>query len=150
MADGLAFSSKENNVPRSLQNIFKEVEDDLAVGVDKDNPDLTRWARQGVFLINTSLTVRKGNSKSHSGLGWEKFTGKAIEAVGLSPTPTVFMLWGNHAQRFRHHIEETNHLVLEATHPSPMAAHKGFFKCKHFSKCNRFLEKENLEPINWK
>lgn len=150
MADGLAFSSRGDIVPRSLQNIFKEIQSDLDIEVESSNPDLTRWAVQGVFLINTSLTVRKGNAGSHSGLGWETFVGRAIKVASLAPTPTVFMLWGNHAQNFRQHIEETNHLVLEAYHPSPLSASRGFFGCEHFSQCNNFLTDNNLNPINWK
>lgn len=149
-ADGLAFSSK-GKIPKSLQIIFKEIEDDLNIKVEK-SANLKRWANQGVFLINTSLTVRSGEASSHSGIGWEQFTGKAIHSVSLSPVPTIFLLWGNHAKGFRKYIEEENHLVLEAPHPASelySGGTSGFYGCKHFSKTNKFLIQNNLKPILW-
>lgn len=147
-ADGLAFSSKEKKIPASLQSIFSEIKEDCKVPV-KNSPDLTRWAEQGVFLLNTTLTVSAGQPASHRGLGWARFTGKTLEAISASPVPTVFMLWGNDAKQMRLHIDEENHLVLEAGHPSPKVAHKGFFGCGHFSGANAFLQHHNLKPINW-
>lgn len=150
-ADGLAFSSRDTSIPASLKVIFKEIEKDLGVQVQK-SPDLTRWAQQGVFLINSSLTVRAGDAGSHSGLGWEKFVGKAINYLSLSPTPTVFMLWGSKAKSFKKYIEEQNHLILEAYHPASelySGGSSGFYGCKHFSKSNNFLKNNNLKTINW-
>lgn len=153
-ADGLAFSSSCNKIkiPYSLRVIFEEIEDDLDIEVNQ-SADLTRWAKQGVFLINTALTVRAGDANSHSGIGWEKFTSKVINFISISPTPTVFILWGNHAKSFRKHIDEDNHLVLEAPHPASelySGGTSGFYGCKHFSKTNNFLIKNNLTPITWK
>lgn len=150
-ADGLAFSSKQRNIPASLKVIFKEIEDDLGIKVTK-SPNLTRWANQGVLLLNTALTVRAGDAGSHSNIGWEHFTGEAIHAVSICPTPTVFILWGNHAKSFRKHIHEDNHLILEAPHPASELysnGTSGFYGCKHFSKTNQFLIKNNLKPIKW-
>lgn len=148
-ADGLAFSSKKKAIPASLQSIFKEIKEDCKVPV-KASPDLTRWATQGVFLLNTTLTVSAGQPNSHRGLGWAKFTGKTLQAISLSPVPTVFMLWGSDAKQMRLHIDEENHLILEAGHPSPRSAEKyGFFGCEHFSTANAFLKHHNLNPIDW-
>lgn len=148
-ADGLAFSSTGDTIPKSLKNIFREIETDTGIEPDR-NADLTRWAEQGVFLINTALTVRKGNAGSHSKIGWDKFVAKAIYAVSLSPSPVVFILWGNHAHSFRKYIHNQGHLTLTAYHPSPLSADRGFFGCKHFSKCNEFLKSSGQETINWK
>jgi len=148
-ADGLAFSTHQKVMPASLSNILKEIEDDLGIDV-YDNPDLTRWAVQDVFLINTTLTVNKGQPGSHSRLGWNRFTGKVLKGLSLSPVPTVFMLWGSHARGLKHLIDPINHLILESSHPSPRSADKGFLGCRHFSKCNTFLTNNNLNPINWK
>lgn len=148
-ADGLAFSSTDTSIPRSLANIFKEIERDTSVKPD-NNADLTRWAEQGVFLINTSLTVRKGMAGSHSKIGWDRFIANAINSISLAPSPTVFMLWGNHAHSFKKYIHSDNHLILTAYHPSPLSADRGFFGCGHFSKCNQFLRDNGLEEINWK
>jgi len=147
-ADGLAFSSQKEEIPASLENIFKEITGDLDIEV-KQSPDLTRWAEQGVLLLNSHLTVNKGQPASHSRLGWDRFTGRAIKALGLCPVPTVFMLWGNHGKSLEHLIEPSNHLILKAAHQSPRSAYKGFFGCNHFSKCNTFLTNNNLKPINW-
>lgn len=148
-ADGLAFSSTGKDIPKSLLNIFREIEIDLDIQVEK-NADLTRWAEQGVFLINTSLTVRAGNAGSHSKIGWDKFIKSAIYSISLSPAPVVFILWGNHAHSFKKYIHQQGHLILTSAHPSPLSANRGFFGCKHFSKCNDFLHKSGLETINWK
>lgn len=143
-ANGLAFSTHENltKTPPSLQNIFKEVENDLGEDAFRvyHSPDLTRWATQGVFLLNTVLTVRQGRPGSHMNLGWEYFTLKTIQYLNASPPPIVFMLWGSFARGYKEHIDEGHHLVLEASHPSPRSAKQGFFGCKHFSKANQFLK----------
>ena len=148
-AQGLSFSVPENfPYPPSLVNIFKEIEDDLHIKC-LPSGDLTRWAKQGVLLLNTVLTVRKGQANSHKDKGWEKLTSKIIEILGKKKEPIVFMLWGSYAQSFEPLIE-SQHLVLKAPHPSPLSAYRGFFGCKHFSKCNQFLQKNGQTPIDWK
>lgn len=147
-AQGMSFSVPENfPFPPSLINIFKEIETDLNIKC-KNSGDLTRWAKQGVLLLNTVLTVRKGFANSHKDKGWEKLTSKIIEILGKKKEPIVFMLWGSYAQSFASLIEK-QHLILKAPHPSPLSAYRGFFGCKHFSKCNEFLAKNNKEPIDW-
>lgn len=149
-ADGLAFSSKKDSTPPSLMNIFKEIERDTGVMPYFHSPDLTRWADQGVFLINSALTVMKGHPGSHAGIGWEKFVGEAVHAISIGCVPTVFMLWGNKAQKFKYYIEPQNHLILEASHPSPRSADISFNGCGHFSKCNDFFKSHDLKPIDWR
>ncbi|MBR1890814.1 MAG: uracil-DNA glycosylase [Clostridia bacterium] len=147
-AHGLAFSVQDGApLPPSLQNIYKEIEDDLNI---KCNPsgDLTRWAKQGVLLLNTTLTVRRGQANSHSEKGWKDFTAKIISLLSKRESPLVFLLWGSHAQSFAPEIAPW-HLVLKAPHPSPLSAYRGFFGCKHFSKANAFLVKNNKTPIDW-
>lgn len=147
-AQGMSFSVPENfPFPPSLINIFKEIETDLNIKC-KNSGDLTRWAKQGVLLLNTVLTVRKGFANSHKDKGWEKLISKIIEILGKKKEPIVFMLWGSYAQSFAPLIEK-QHLILKAPHPSPLSAYRGFFGCKHFSKCNEFLAKNNKEPIDW-
>lgn len=147
-AQGLSFSVPEGfPFPPSLINIFKEIETDLNIKC-KNSGDLTRWAKQGVLLLNTVLTVRKGLANSHRDKGWEKLTSKIIEILGEKKEPIVFMLWGSYAQSFAPLIGK-QHLILKAPHPSPLSAYRGFFGCKHFSKCNEFLTKNNIEPIDW-
>ncbi len=148
-AQGLAFSVPENvQIPPSLVNIFKEIEDDLNVKCLK-NGNLERWANQGILLLNTVLTVRRGQANSHKDKGWETLTRKIIQLVGQRQKPAVFMLWGSYAQSFAPLIAP-QHLVLKAPHPSPLSAYRGFFGCKHFSKCNEFLRSHNEEPIDWR
>ncbi|MBQ8444224.1 MAG: uracil-DNA glycosylase [Clostridia bacterium] len=147
-AQGLSFSVPDNfPLPPSLINIFKEIEDDLAI---KCNPsgNLERWARQGVLLLNTVLTVRKGQANSHKDKGWETLTRKIIEIIGARKEPIVFLLWGSYAQSYAPLIA-SQHLVLKAPHPSPLSSYRGFFGCKHFSKCNNFLLSHGKDPINW-
>lgn len=147
-AQGLSFSVPENVViPPSLVNIMKEIESDLSIKC-LNHGNLQRWALQGVLLLNTVLTVRRGQANSHKDRGWETLTRKIIEIVGKSEKPIVFLLWGSYAQKFSELILP-HHLVLKAPHPSPLSAYRGFFGCKHFSKCNDFLIKNNQEPINW-
>lgn len=150
-AHGLAFSVRDNiETPPSLQNIFEEIERDLGFLNLNWSTDLTPWANQGVFLLNRSLTVREGLARSHHQIGWEKFTFKTIQLLNHSPQPIVFMLWGNDAKDVGRYIDHDHHLVLTASHPSPLAAYLSFDGCSHFSKCNEFLKQHNLKPINWK
>lgn len=147
-AHGLSFSVLDPTpLPPSLVNIYKEIEDNLAIKC-LPSGDLSRWAKQGVLLLNTTLTVRKHAAMSHKGKGWEEFTGKIIELLAKREKPMVFMLWGSHAGQFASQIP-SRHLVLKAPHPSPLSAYRGFFGCKHFSKCNEFLVKNGVEPIDW-
>lgn len=147
-AHGLSFSVEEGvSYPPSLVNIFKEIEDDLGKKV-QNSGNLTRWAKQGVMLLNTTLTVRRGQANSHRGKGWEIFTNEVIRQLSARKDPIVFLLWGSNAQSFASIIEK-QHLVLKAPHPSPLSAYRGFFGCKHFSKANDFLVKCGKEPIDW-
>ena len=148
-AHGLCFSVPEGiSLPPSLQNIYKEIEDDLQI---KMNPsgDLTCWAKEGVLLLNTVLTVRANQANSHHGKGWELFTDKIIELLNAREKPIVFILWGNNAKAKIEKIDNPHHLVLTAPHPSPLSAYYGFFGCRHFSKTNNFLKSMNIPPINW-
>lgn len=148
-AHGLAFSVEEGvNLPPSLVNIYKEIEDDLGIKCEQSG-NLSRWAKQGVLLLNTSLTVRRGQANSHRGKGWEVFTNEIIKLLSARTEPMVFILWGSNAQAFAPIIAK-HHLVLKAPHPSPLSAYRGFFGCKHFSKTNDFLTKCGKEPIDWK
>jgi len=135
-------------LPPSLQNIYKEIENDLQI---KMNPsgDLTCWAKEGVLLLNTVLTVRANQANSHHGKGWELFTDKIIELLNAREKPIVFILWGNNAKAKIEKIDNPHHLVLTAPHPSPLSAYYGFFGCRHFSKTNNFLKSMNIPPINW-
>ena len=146
-ANGMAFAvGKGVQLPPSLVNIFKEIEADE--GVKMKGSTLTGWTKQGVLLLNTTLTVRAGEAQSHSTLGWQTFTDAIIEAIAKREEPLVFMLWGSHAQKKKALIP-SRHLVLESVHPSPLSAYRGFFGCKHFSKANEFLKKNNLGTIDW-
>lgn len=147
-AQGLSFSVPENVlIPPSLDNIFKEIRDDL--GIEPINSgDLTRWAKQGVLLLNTTLTVRCHQANSHRRHGWEEFTGEIINLLSKREKPIVFLLWGSNAQAFAPQIA-SHHLILKAPHPSPLSSYRGFFGCKHFSKCNEFLVKHGEQPIDW-
>ncbi len=137
-AHGLCFSVRDGvPAPPSLQNIFKELHDDLGVPFPR-NGNLTRWAERGVLLLNSVLTVREGMAGSHRGKGWETFTDKAISLLNEKETPVCFLLWGNYARSKKELITSPKHLVLEAAHPSPLSA-RSFFGCRHFSKCNQFL-----------
>ncbi len=147
-AHGLAFSVQDGvELPPSLVNIYKEIEDDLNITCEKSG-NLTRWAKQGVLLLNTSLTVRRGQANSHHGVGWEIFTKVIIKLLSQREKPLVFLLWGSNAQAFAGEIAP-HHLVLKAPHPSPLSAYRGFFGCKHFSKTNEFLIKNGQTPIDW-
>lgn len=148
-AHGLAFSVEEGvEIPRSLQNIFKEIQSDIGTPPPRGG-NLERWSRQGVFLLNTALTVRSGASESHKGRGWEPFTSRAIEALAARPEPLVFMLWGRNARDKAPLIDATRHLVLEAPHPSPLSADRGFFGSRHFSRAKEFLRTHDAAEIVW-
>lgn len=148
-ADGLAFSCHNGTPQPSLRNIYKEINSDLGIDMSTST-DLTPWAKQGVMLLNTSLTVIEHLPASHSNKLWHTFTTEIVKILNELNTPIVFMLWGNHAKSFLPILNNPNHLILQSAHPSPFSAHSGFFGCKHFSKCNDFLIKHNIEPINWK
>lgn len=149
-AMGMSFSvNKGVAVPKSLQNMFKEITDDIGRPSAIEGGDLTPWARQGVLLLNTVLTVVAGQPNSHKGVGWETFTDAVINKLNSRNTPTVFLLWGRNALDKRALITNPTHLVLTAAHPSPLSAFNGFFGCRHFSKTNEFLRKNGLEEIVW-
>ena len=149
-ANGLAFAVDEGtHIPPSLQNIFKEIESDLGKPLVHTSGDLSRWAEQGVLLLNATLTVRAHSAGSHQEKGWEQFTDAVIRALSEERTGLVFMLWGNYAKAKGAHIDRTKHLVLEAPHPSPFSAASGFFGCKHFSKANDYLIAHGETSIDW-
>jgi len=148
-ANGLCFAvASDLPAPPSLQNMFKELESDLGRPVSRD-PDLSRWARQGVLLLNATLTVRDGAAGSHQGKGWERFTDAAVQRMSVEREGLVFLLWGGYARRKGASIDREKHLVLECAHPSPLSAHNGFFGCRHFSKANAWLEAHGETPIEW-
>ena len=147
-AHGLAFSVQENvPKPPSLKNIFKEISEDLKIE-KRSSGDLTNWAKQGVLLLNTCLTVSPGRPGSHSHLGWQEFTDSVIKAVDTKDR-VVFILWGSYARKKKELLSNNKNLILEAPHPSPLSAHRGFFGCKHFSKTNQFLRKHEIKDIDW-
>ncbi len=148
-AHGFAFSVKPGiPAPPSLYNIFAELQSDIRM-VIPNHGCLEHWAKEGVLLLNTVLTVRRGEPTSHAGKGWEKLTDKVIELLNERQKPIVFLLWGSHARSKKALITNKNHLVLEAVHPSPLSAYRGFFGCRHFSTANAFLKSRGLKEINW-
>lgn len=148
-ANGLAFSVNDGiKIPPSLRNIFKELNDDF--GYEMTSGNLTSWANQGVFLLNTILTVEKSKPESHKNIGWSTFTDNTIKWLSENKEGLVFMLWGNHAKSKAEFIDTDKHLVLKSTHPSPFSAHRGFLGCKHFSECNEYLKENKKDPIDWK
>lgn len=148
-AHGLSFSVLPGeSAPPSLQNIYKELADDLGCYIP-NNGYLKKWADQGVLLLNTVLTVRAHQANSHQGHGWEKFTDAVINIVNAKEEPVVYMLWGSPAQKKASMLTNPNHLILKAPHPSPLSAYRGFFGCRHFSQANAFLEEHGAEPIDW-
>lgn len=148
-ANGLCFSVAPGvKMPPSLINIFKEVHEDTGAPLPS-NGDLTRWAQQGVLLLNSSLTVREGQPASHSGLGWEEFTDAAVEKLNKEKENLVFILWGSHAIKKGAKIDRSKHLVLTSPHPSPLSASRGFFGNHHFTKTNAYLESHGKTPIVW-
>lgn len=148
-AHGLCFSVKPDvEIPPSLVNIYKELEDDLGCTIP-NNGYLVKWAKQGVLMLNSVLTVRAHQANSHQGIGWEQFTDAVIDILNEENRPIVFLLWGKPAQNKAAKLNNPNHLILKAPHPSPLSAYRGFFGCKHFSQANAFLEKHGLAPIDW-
>lgn len=148
-AHGLCFSVKPDvDIPPSLVNIYQELHDDLGCTIP-NNGYLIKWAEQGVLMLNTVLTVRAHMANSHRGKGWEEFTDAAIRALNKQDRPIVFILWGRPAQMKKSMLSNPNHLILEAPHPSPLSAYRGFFGSKPFSKTNQFLQERGVEPIDW-
>ena len=148
-AHGLSFSVRPGiEIPPSLQNIYKELKDDCGCYIP-NNGYLVKWAEQGVMLLNAVLTVRAHQAASHRGRGWEEFTDAAIRILNEVDRPIVFMLWGSFARSKKEMLDNPNHLILEAPHPSPLSAYRGFFGCRHFSKANNFLISHGAEPIDW-
>lgn len=148
-ANGLCFSVRDGvRTPPSLVNIFKEIQNDLGKPVPRSG-DLERWARQGVLLLNATLTVRASSAGSHQGKGWETFTDAVIKKISDEKENVVFLLWGAYAQKKGEVIDRSKHLVLMAAHPSPFSADRGFFGCRHFSKANEYLKSKGLGEIDW-
>ncbi len=149
-AHGLSFSVNEGvEIPPSLRNIYKEISSDLGIE-PLQHGNLERWARQGVLLLNATLTVRANMAGSHQKHGWEQFTDTAIRTLAAQREHIVFMLWGNYAQQKAQFIDPTKHLILRSVHPSPLSASRGWFGCKHFSQANNYLIQNGLEPIDWR
>lgn len=149
-AHGLAFSVKPGiKIPPSLRNIYKELTTDIAGFSSPEHGYLIDWANQGVLLLNTVLTVRSGQAHSHKHLGWEQFTDEIIKTLNQQRSGLVFLLWGSHAQKKAAAIDTNKHHILNAPHPSPLSAHRGFFGCKHFSQTNELLIQQGETPINW-
>jgi len=149
-AHGLSFSVPDGvKPPPSLQNIYKEIQSDIGGEQPPTTGNLTRWAEQGVLLLNSVLTVEAQQAASHQGKGWEQFTDRVIEALARERQQIVFLLWGSYAQKKGRMIDPDNHLVLKAPHPSPLSAYRGFFGCGHFSACNRYLIAQGHAPIDW-
>lgn len=149
-AHGLCFSvlPDQPELPPSLQNIYKELQDDLGCYIP-NNGYLKKWADQGVLMLNTVLTVRAHQAGSHQGKGWEQFTDAIIQAVNAQDRPIVYLLWGKPAQSKISMLTNPKHLILKAPHPSPLSAYRGFFGCRHFSQTNEFLQKNGIDPIDW-
>lgn len=148
-AHGLAFSVQDGvEPPPSLKNIYKELNTDLGLPIPTTG-DLTCWAKQGVLLLNTSLTVRRGQANSHRGRGWEIFTDRVISLLNEREKPLVFILWGANARAKTSLITNPRHIILTSAHPSPLSAYNGFFGCRHFSKCNQFLRENGISEIDW-
>lgn len=148
-AHGLCFSVKKGvDIPPSLVNIYQELHDDLGCTIP-DHGYLTKWAEQGVLMLNTVLTVRAYQANSHRGIGWEEFTDAAILTLNSQDRPIVFILWGRPAQTKKRMLDNPKHLILEAAHPSPLSAHNGFFGSRPFSQTNEFLEEHGIQPIDW-
>ncbi len=148
-AHGMCFSVRPGvPMPPSLQNIFAELHDDIGMFAPASGC-LVPWAREGVLLLNTVLTVREGQPNSHKGKGWERLTDRIISLLGARETPIVFLLWGANARKKKELISSPQHLILECAHPSPLSAYRGFFGCGHFSKANEFLHANGIQPVDW-
>ncbi len=149
VANGLSFSANEGNpIPPSLLNIYKEIHAEFGSPIPL-SPDLTRWAKQGVLLLNATLTVQQAHPGSHQGKGWEQFTDEVIRHISRSKANIVFILWGNFAKKKEDLIDWTKHLVLKSAHPSPFSANNGFFGNNHFTQCNEYLVQHGISPIEW-
>ena len=149
-AHGLSFSVRKGIAPPpSLVNIFKEIRDDVGINNLGKHGELTKWAQEGVLLLNSVLTVRANQARSHHGIGWEQFTTDVIKVLNERQKPMVFMLWGGDAKLKAQFITNPNHLILRAAHPSPLSAYNGFFGCRHFSQANKFLSERGLGMIDW-
>ena len=149
-AHGLCFSVNAGiKLPPSLKNIFKELHTDLGIPVPTSG-NLESWAKQGVLLLNAVLTVRSGEPGSHQNRGWEQFTDRVIRLLSEKKHRVVFLLWGRYAQAKESLIDKQKHFILKAAHPSPFSAYQGFFGCRHFSQTNKILQKEDMEPVEWK
>ena len=148
-AHGLCFSVRpEVEIPPSLVNIYKELQDDMGCKIP-NNGYLIKWAKQGVLMLNSVLTVRAHQANSHQGIGWEQFTDAVMDILNEQDRPIVFLLWGRPAQNKAARLNNPNHLILKAPHPSPLSAYRGFFGCKHFSQANAYLQEKGLTPIDW-
>ncbi len=148
-AHGLSFSVKKGvKIPPSLVNIYKELNSDIGMQIP-NHGELTSWAKQGVLLLNATLTVRESEANSHQGIGWSIFTDEVIKKLDECDNPMVFILWGGNARKKKMYITNKNHLIIESAHPSPLSAYNGFFGSRPFSKANKFLEMHGVEPINW-
>jgi uracil-DNA glycosylase len=149
-AQGLSFSvPKGISIPPSLRNIYKEIESDLGINKDFNNGDLTSWADQGLLLLNSVLTVRASEAGSHTNQGWEEFTDYVIEKISKEKESVVFLLWGKYAQKKGAVIDQSKHLVLETSHPSPLGSYRGFIGCRHFSQTNEYLKSNKKKEIKW-
>ena len=149
-ANGLCFSvNKGISHPPSLINIFKEIEGDLNFKFENSNGDLSKWANQGVMLLNATLTVREGIAGSHQNKGWESFTNKVISRISELKEGVIFLLWGKSAQQKQKLIDKNKHHILTSSHPSPLSSYRGFLGCGHFSRCNQILKQQNNTEINW-
>lgn len=149
-ANGLSFAVNDGvRLPPSLKNIYKEIESDIGISMGSANGDLSRWAREGVLLLNATLTVGAGAPGSHQNKGWEEFTDAVIKVLSKEKEHLVFILWGNYARTKGAHIDRANHLVIESPHPSPFSAYNGFFGSKPFSKTNAYLKEQGLAPLTW-
>ena len=148
-ANGLAFSvHRDIKIPPSLKNIYKELNDDLGIPIPKHG-DLSKWALEGVLLLNSILTVQPHKPASHRNIGWEEYTDEIIQTINDKKKSIVFILWGNYAQEKGKHIDENKHLIIKSPHPSPFSARKGFFGSKPFSRCNEYLRRNEIEEIDW-
>lgn len=148
-AHGLCFSVRpEVEIPPSLVNIYKELQDDMGCKIP-NNGYLIKWAKQGVLMLNSVLTVRAHQANSHQGIGWEQFTDAVMDILNEQDRPIVFLLWGRPAQNKAARLNNPNHLILKAPHPSPLSAYRGFFGCKHFSRANAYLQEKGITPIDW-
>lgn len=149
-AHGLCFSvlPGQTKLPPSLKNIYREITEEYG-SLNRENGFLEDWAKQGVLMLNTVMTVRKGSANSHKGRGWEVFTDNVVSYINRLNQPVVYLLWGSPSQKKESLLDNPNHIILKAAHPSPLSAYRGFFGCGHFKACNEFLEEKGVKPVNW-